>query len=179
MLKQQIGLFEVLPPSLPRYVGLAELEEEFRRHNPRFRREMSRLARQPSHPLGFWIKKLGGKLRFRTGSGLRVDAGHVIPVQELKRRGWQRERLMLQLSSLNRSEGAQMGASGRSQRIEGRDVDGVPVELQTLRILAQTYPHLKKYINRRYTTTGWTAPSPEGELHFFLDKDGSILYLTG
>jgi hypothetical protein len=154
----------------PEFLFDPELEEEYRRHNQKFRREMAnKIGSVTNHPLQFLVKQgQGRKWVFRTAKDRRVDAGHVTPVMTLRKRGSTTERLAVQDRRLNRSDGAKMGVAGKGKRIKVLDIAGVPVDLDSVRkyiqmgLLANTWLKAKSH-------RGWKAPGNK-ELEFALGE---------
>jgi hypothetical protein len=147
-----------------------ELEEEYRRHNRKFRREMAnKIGSVVNHPLQFMVKQgKGRKWVFRTAKDRRVDAGHVTPVVTLRKRGYTTERLAIQDRKLNRSDGARMRIAGKGKRIKVVDVAGVPVDIDTVRKYVQM-----KLLNATWLKAkrhqGWKVPGNK-ELEFALSE---------
>lgn len=144
-------------------------EEEFRRHNQKFRKEMAaKIGSTTNHPLQFLVKKgKGGKTVWRTAKDLRVDAGHIVPVVTLKKRGWKTERLAVQDRRLNQSDGGKMGATGTGRKIQVIDIRGVPVDLQTAKKYVEMGLLSQSVVNQAKTHKGWT---PDGEFFFALSE---------
>lgn len=94
---------------------LGELDQEYRRRNQRFRAFVNRVVRTKHHPLGFLASKRGPA----------YDAGHVVPVKTLQRRGTRLERLVVEDRRMNRSKQAKSIA-----RIV--NVQGVPVDCDSI-----------------------------------------------
>jgi hypothetical protein len=159
-----------------------ELEEEYRRFNRQFRRTMAQQIHQdPRHPLQFLVKNgKGGKAVWRTAKDRRVDAGHVTPVMTLAARSHTTERLAVQDRSLNRSDGAKMGATGKGSKIEVIDIKGVPVDVATARQWVEQGLLPASYVSDRYIQAnkdkGWTA---NGELFYAVGLNKDLVSETG
>jgi hypothetical protein len=142
-----------------------ELEEEYRRHNRRFRREMAaKIGSQINHPLQFLIKRIAGKYIFRRAKERRIDAGHITPVITLKKRGYLTERLAIQDRQLNRRDGAQMRVTGKGKRIQVLDIAGIPVDKSTVEKYVKKGLLAPKWL-RAKLHKGWKAPTDK-ELFF-------------
>jgi len=156
-----------------------ELEEEYRLHNRKFRREMAtKIGSMSNHPLQFLVKQSKvGKWVFRTAKDRRVDAGHVTPVMTLRKRGSTTERLAVQDRRLNRSDGAQMGIAGKGKRIKVLDIAGVPVDTDTVRKYIQMGLLARKWLIAK-PHRGWKAPGNK-ELEFALGEFHDWVSLPG
>ncbi|PJJ60173.1 polymorphic toxin type 5 domain-containing protein [Hymenobacter chitinivorans] len=159
-----------------------ELEEEYRRFNRQFRRTMAQTIHQdPKHPLQFLVKDgKGGKPVWRTAKDRRVDAGHVTPVMTLSAQNRTKEHLAIQDRSLNRSDGAKMGATGKGTKIEVINIKGVPVDVETARKWVEQGLLPASYVSGRYIqdhkAKGWTA---DGELFYAVGLNKDLVSETG
>lgn len=115
---------------------LAEIDEEYRRYNRKFRKlVLDTLAKEPNHPLRFLITS---KKRFSKKS--LFDAGHVRPVKKLAKEGTRRERLLVEERGTNRRNGAKpIGCVV--------NLGGIPVSKESLRVWSATHKHLKNYLH--------------------------------
>ncbi|UOQ51423.1 polymorphic toxin type 5 domain-containing protein [Hymenobacter cellulosivorans] len=109
-----------------------------------------------------------------------MDAGHVTPVMTLAAKGHTKEHLAIQDRSLNRSDGAKMGITGKGTKIEVINIKGVPVDVETARKWVEQGQLSAYYVTNRYIqdhkAKGWTA---DGELFFAVGLNKDLVSETG
>jgi hypothetical protein len=149
---------------------LAEIDEEYRRQNQAFRKFVKNTVAAADHPLRFLLRMKDAK-----GRSL-FDAGHVIPVKVLQKRGITRERLVVEDRGINRGK--------QATKITGIvKVDGVPVDCASIEKWAKTQPQLAPYVrdcakdddDRRYKSQGWYSTDGKAhEFEFVLSLPGGV-----
>lgn len=141
-------------------------EDEYRSRNRTFRRHVLRtIAAAPAHPLRFLVTM---NQRFSRVPRTLFDAGHVIPVATLRRRGTVLERLAVQRRSANRSAGATPIRSVV-------DVAGVPVDYDSLREWSRHVPALRGYLTGGRRVRGWNSRTGAvGEVPLVLELPGTV-----
>ncbi len=156
---------------------LADVDEEYRAANQAFRQwVLNTVVRQPNHPLKFLVNPKTGRAWRSSRSAPRAvtyDAGHVIPVANLAKQNWTRERLVVQDRALNRSNKIK-----RITRNDIFDVAGVPVDRTSLTAWSKRHPQLVKYVRASPKTGGWDA-AVRGivkELEFVWTTDGPFVH---
>jgi hypothetical protein len=144
-------------------------EEEFRRHNRTFRKQMAKtIGDTPKHPLKFLIKQgKGGQWIWRTAKDRRIDAGHVTPVTTLEKRGHTTERLAIQDRTLNRSDGGKMAATGKGKTIKVIDIAGVPVDVETAKKYVKMGLLDASVVDKADAHPGWKG---DGEFSFCMGE---------
>jgi hypothetical protein len=150
---------------------LSELDEEYRKKNQKFRAFVKSMATKPDHALGFLSKMVD-----RNGRWL-FDAGHVVPVLALKRRGTKLERLVVEDRTLNRSKQARK--IGSIINIEGVPVDCASVDRWRTTAPAAYRTRLEQFWldcqAKRNTSTGWHSKDERvHEFEFVLALPGEI-----
>lgn len=136
---------------------LSELDEEYRKKNRKFRAFVNAAVRAPNHPLGFLKRR----------KGIKYDAGHVVPVKHLNRRGTVRERLVVEDRRLNRSKQAK--AVSGIVKVGGIPVDCASIDHWRTAAPASYRPRLEQIWQdcqkRRNTSQGWF--STDEKVHEF------------